>query len=103
MLDRSLLAQVPLYIIIADGFSTTPTLVGSATLPLTEAMEEVYELLLKDGVSVPASSGIRSSLTVYNLMGHSIGKYDLVVGAYQWTLAVSVTISGCGLLVGVVC
>ncbi|XP_067943381.1 microtubule-associated protein 10-like [Watersipora subatra] len=71
---RTLLAQVPLYIIIADGFSPTPTLVGSATLPLTEAMDEVYELLLKDGVSVPASSGIRSSLTVHNLMGHAIGQ-----------------------------
>jgi len=37
-------------------------------------MEQVYEMLLKDGISVPASSGMRSSLTVYNLMGHPIGE-----------------------------
>lgn len=68
-----LLAQVPLYIIVAEEFTDTPSLVGSAMLPLSEAMDEVYECLLKNGVSVPASSGVRSSLTVYNLMGHAIG------------------------------
>ena len=65
---------MPLYIIVADGFTPTPTLGGSAILPLQEVMDEVFELLMKDGVSVPASSGVKSSLTVYNLMGQAIGE-----------------------------
>lgn len=72
---RSLLAQVPLYIIVADSFSEPPTLVGSAMLPLTEMMDDVYEMLLKDGVSVPAGKNVTATLTVHNLMGYDIGRH----------------------------
>lgn len=64
---------MPLYVIIADAFSEPSTLVGSAMLPLTDVIDEVYEMLLKDGVSVPAGKNVTATLTVYNLMGYDIG------------------------------
>jgi len=79
---RRQLLEVPLYIIVADQFSESAAFVGSAILSLDSVMSDVYDSLMSDGISVPASSGVRSSLRVFNLMGHNIGESPLATGCF---------------------
>ena len=71
------LTNTPLYVMIIDTYPEVAKLLGSCSVPLDNAMIQVYKDIQSQGLSMPAVYGNKGSYKVYNLMGVEIGHITL--------------------------
>lgn len=70
---KSLLLNVPMYVMILDTLPNTPKLTGNASVPLDVAIRKICKDLNKNGPDIPVIYKDTGLLRVYNLMGKEIG------------------------------
>lgn len=70
------LANAPLYVMIMDTYPCTPKLVGSCSVPLNVVMDELYDEICQQGVSIPLAKGEKGCFEIFTLMGIKLGSID---------------------------
>ena len=71
------LTAAPMYVMIVDTYPDLPKLVGNCVVPLDTLMNELYDSICSNGISIPAVSGEKGTFDVFNLMGVKLGNIEI--------------------------
>ena len=85
----NLLTNVPVYIVLLDVFAAKPRMVGSCTISLQPAIEEIKQSMRADTNNAPTLSSKVFAFNMYSLMGTVIGGVTGKYTLYSYGISLS--------------